>query len=368
MKFSMLNDVNNGLGENSAIVPARIRAAWAGRISGCLLGKPLEVLSFQEGRRGVESYLRGAAAWPLRDYVPLVEGTVVEQTGAACCRGRMHRAEPDDDINYTVLALLLLEEHGDRFDTSDVARSWLKLLPAGTTWTAERAAYRTLLDNMDDEFVNGAAPGFDLARCSDNEYNEWIGAQIRADMYGWVCPGRPAFAADLAERDATLSHRGEGINGARFIAALGAAIPAEESIDAAIDVACRQIPADSEAFDAITFGRSLANAADAVDRLHEYYDDLSPVHTLNNLALVVWALCLASGDFGAVIGDTVAAGWDTDCNGATVGGLLGLSGVEIPESWMQPWQGRVGVSLAGFPELILDDLVTRTTSVARRLQ
>jgi ADP-ribosylglycohydrolase len=343
MKFSMLKSSNNCHGGNLTIVPARIRAAWAGRISGCLLGKPLEVLSFQEGRRGVESYLRGAAAWPLRDYVPLVEGTVVEQTGAACCRGRMHRAEPDDDINYTVLALLLLEEHGDRFDTSDVARSWLKLLPAGTTWTAERAAYRTLLDNMDDEFVNGA-------------------------MYGWVCPGRPAFAADLAERDATLSHRGEGINGARFIAALGAAIPAEESIDAAIDVACRQIPADSEAFDAITFGRSLANAADAVDRLHEYYDDLSPVHTLNNLALVVWALCLASGDFGAVIGDTVAAGWDTDCNGATVGGLLGLSGVEIPESWMQPWQGRVGVSLAGFPELSLDDLVTRTTSVARRLQ
>jgi ADP-ribosylglycohydrolase len=368
MKFSMLKDVNNILGGDVAVVPARIRAAWVGRISGCLLGKPLEVLSFQEGRRGVESYLRGAAAWPLRDYVPLVEGTVVEQTGAACCRGHMHRAEPDDDINYTVLALLLLEESGAGFETEDVARAWLRLLPAGTTWTAERAAYRTLLDNMDDDFVNGAAAGFDLTRCSNNEYNEWIGAQIRADLYGWVTPGRPELAAELAEKDAALSHRGEGVYGARFIAALGAAIPEEESIDAAIDVACRQIPADSEAVDAVTLGRSLANVADAVDRLHDYYDQMSPVHAVNNLALIVWALCSANGDFGAAIGDTVAAGWDTDCNGATVGGLLGLSGVTIPDAWTQPWQGRVGVNLAGYSEFKLDDLVARTINAAGDLR
>jgi len=367
MKFSMLKDVKNSLGGNSAIVPARIRAAWAGRISGCLLGKPLEVLSFQEGRRGVESYLRRAAAWPLRDYVPLVEDTIVQRTGAACCRGRMHRAEPDDDINYTVLALLLLEEHGEAFGTSDVARAWLKLLPAGTTWTAERAAYRALLDNMDDEFVNGAEPGFDLAICSDNEWNEWIGAQIRADIYGWVCPGRPALAADFAERDAALSHRGEGINGARFIAALGAAIPATDNVYDAIAIATEQIPGDSEASDAVSLGHSLSNSVDAVDRLHEYYEHLSPVHTLNNLALVVWALCSSDGDFGATIGDTVAAGWDTDCNGATVGGLLGLSGASIPESWTRPWQDRVGVSLAGYSELSLDELVARTASVGRSL-
>jgi hypothetical protein len=70
-----------------------------------------------------------------------------------------------------------------------------------------------------------------------------------------------------------------------------------------------------------------------VDRLHENYETMSPVHALNNLALVIWALCSANGDFGAAIGDAVAAGWDTDCNGATVGGLFGLSGALIPEAW-----------------------------------
>ena len=210
-------------------------AFWASRWRFC---------PFEQGRAGIESYLRQGDAWPLRDYVPEVAGFGLRSDARACCRGRFSRAEPDDDINYTVLALLMLEMHGGALDTQDVARSWLQMLPAGMTWTAERAAYRMLLDNMDDEFVNGEEPGFDLARCSDNDCNEWIGAQIRADLYGWVCPGRPALAAKLAEKDAhLLSHRGEGINGARFVAALGAAIPAEDSIDAAIDEACRHIPA-----------------------------------------------------------------------------------------------------------------------------
>ena len=78
----------------------------------------------------------------------------------------------------------------------------------------------------------------------------------------------------------------------------------------------------------------------------------------------MWALCSARGDFSAGIGNAVMAGWDTDCNGATVGGLLGLSGASIPEHWTKPWAGRVAVSLAGLSELVLDDLVDRTVTVA----
>ncbi len=343
-----------------------IRRAWQGRVSGCVLGKAVEVLSFREGRSGLEDYLRQADAWPLRDYIPFSsQACRIER---ACCRGHIERAEPDDDINYTVLALLLLEERGAAFETADVARAWLQMLPAGATWTAERSAYRTMLDNMDDEFVNGADPGFELEQCSDNEFNEWIGAQIRADLYGWVCPGRPALAAELASRDASLSHRGSGVHGARFVAAFGAAIPAANDLDAAMEAALEQVPGDSEVASAVLFGRNLAGRKDAVERLHEQYADLSPVHTLNNLALVVWALFSAGGDFSAAIGEAVAAAWDTDCNGATVGGLFGLTGAEIPDAWTAPWYGRIGLSLAGLQELPLDELVMRTVAVANQLE
>jgi len=349
------------------IDPRRIRSAWEGRISGCLLGKPLEVLSFQRGLRGVEEYLRTAGAVPLRNYVPMVEGTLVASTGRDCCLDRIVRAEPDDDINYTLLALILLEERGVGLETADVARAWLRLLPAGGTWTAEREAYRVLLSKMAEQFVNGDKPGFDLAECSDNEFNEWIGAQIRADLYGWVCPGRPSLAAALARQDASLSHRGEGVHAAAFIAALAAAIPASDDIDAAMDRALEEIPGNSLAAAAVRFGRSVAGSPDAVTRLHQQYAGLSPVHAINNLALVVWAICSCGGDFSAAIGDAVTAGWDTDCNGATVGGLCGLMGVTIPDHWTRPWNGRIAVGLAGHSELRLDDVLERTVAVARRI-
>lgn len=353
--------------ERMQIDSDRIRRAWAGRISGCMLGKPLEVLSFERGVEGVTGYLRAAGALPLRDYVPALEGSGVASAAPGCCLGHIVRAEADDDINYTVLALILLERHGAALQTADVAREWLRLLPPGATWTAEREAYRILLCNMSEQFVNGADPGFDLADCSNNDFNEWIGAQIRVDLYGWTCPGQPSLAADLARRDASLTHRGEGVNAAAFIAALAAAIPAADSIEPAIEMALLEVPGDSEIAAAVRFGRSLAGSPQALSRLRQRYDGLSPIHAVNNLALVVWALCACQGDFSAAVGEAVAAGWDTDCNGATVGGLCGLMGLPIAERWTHPWAGRVAVGLAGHAEMRLDDLVERTVAVARRL-
>jgi len=345
----------------------RIRSAWEGRISGCQLGKPVEVLSIMEGRDSLITYLKEANALPLRDYVPLIENTLVDTTGRQSCKGFLHRSEPDDDITYTVLALMLLEEHGLELSTADVARAWLRLIPGGATFTAERAAYRTLLERAELGFTFGTEPGFDLVECADNEYSEWSGAQIRADLYGWVCPGQPGVAANLARRDAALSHTDDGVHGAAFIAALGAAIPASKSLADAIEIASAEVPETSGVAEAISFGCSLVGKPDAVDQLHERYRDLSPVHTLNNLALVVGGVLSGADDYSAAVGDVVAAGWDTDCNGATVGGLWGLLGKPIPNHWTAPWQERVAVTIAGINELTLNDLIDRTVAVANRL-
>ncbi len=51
----------------------------------------------------------------------------------------------DDDLDYPLLNLLLLQRHGRTFTTADVARLWLDELPAGRAFTAERIAYRNLL-------------------------------------------------------------------------------------------------------------------------------------------------------------------------------------------------------------------------------
>jgi hypothetical protein len=102
--------------------PKRIRGAWQGRVSECQLGKPVELLSMKQGREALNAYLKQAGALPLRDYIPLLEGTVVELTGRRSCKGNLQRNEPDDDITYTVLALRMLEQRGLELTTADVDR------------------------------------------------------------------------------------------------------------------------------------------------------------------------------------------------------------------------------------------------------
>ncbi|MCZ6618799.1 MAG: ADP-ribosylglycohydrolase family protein [Gammaproteobacteria bacterium] len=344
----------------------RLRNAWEGRISGCMLGKAVERFSMRQGQQALASYLASVDALPLRDYIPYTADlpTALEK---ACCRGNLNRSEADDDINYSFLALLMLEAHGRDLSTEQVARTWLRRLPVAMTYTAERAAYRTLLNNAHEWFPEGHAPGFDLVECSDNEYNDWIGAQIRADLYGWTCPGQPELAAGLARADARLSHRGDGVHGAVFVAALGALIPENHTLEDAVEAALQHIPPDSGCAEAIRFAVEVVQVGLDDASIRERYAHLSVVHTVNNLALVVWALLRHPEDYGAAIGDVVAAGLDTDCNGATVGGLWALQGKQVPGEWTRPWRETVMVSLGGCAEIKLDELVARTVAVTEAL-
>src|SRR5689334_3668148 len=102
---------------------ARIRRAWEGRVCGCMLGKPVELLSMFEGHEALSGYLEAAGALPLRGYIPFRPHRRVEE---AWCAGSPGGAVADDDINYSVLALMLLEQHGAQMTTADVGRAWLK--------------------------------------------------------------------------------------------------------------------------------------------------------------------------------------------------------------------------------------------------
>lgn len=347
---------------------ARINNAWLGRISGCQLGKPVELLSMRKGYDALASYLHESNSDPRKGYINYIKDKDDDNKiiTKACCAGHLQRSEPDDDINYSLLALMMLEQHGEHLQTIDVARAWLRHLPVGQTFTAERAAYRVLLEKGSEWFPEGADPKFDLADCAQNPFNDWIGAQIRADVYGWVCPGDPAKAVRLATADAELSHQREGVWGAVVVAALAAALQ-DQTPEDALATALSFIPQDSDCAAAVNFGRSLVHSPTAGEQIRERYKDLSPVHTVNNLAIVVWALYSHLDDFGGAIGSAVAAGLDTDCNGATVGGLWGISGREVPDAWTAPWNGRVAVSLAGISELSLDSLVNRTLKVAQEV-
>ena len=322
----------------------------------------------RKGYDALARYLADSDSDPKQGYINYAASDALGSTviTKSCCAEHITRSEPDDDINYSLLALMLLEQHGDNLQTLDVARAWLQHLPVGQTFTAERAAYKILLERGSEWFPEGADPKFDLTQCANNPFNDWIGAQIRADVYGWVCPGNAAKAARLVRADAELSHQNEGVWGAVLVAALGAALQKQTPEDALTE-ALSHIPATSDCAQAVQFGLSLTRDPQGAEQIRERYKGLSPVHTVNNLAIVIWALYANLDNFGNAIGSAVAAGLDTDCNGATVGGLWGISGRAVPDNWTAPWNGRVAVSLAGLSELSLNSLVKRTLSVTQEL-
>lgn len=342
---------------------ARIHGAWLGRAVGCLLGKPVEKIP----RRGIRELLQVTGDWPLNAYFS-AEGLSTEvaerwpwnrRSRSTSLREVIDGMPEDDDLNFTLLALRIVEEHGPRFETTDVASAWLHNLPAGRVFTAERVAYRNLLDGLE-------AP--DTAR-RRNPFREWIGAQIRADLYGWIRPGRPREAAELAWRDARLSHCRNGLYGAMFVAAMSAAAMIADDIDTVLDAGVSVVPPGSRLAAAIRLAREIAATEPdpelAMDRLAEAYGDLHWVHVLNNAALVVLSLAGAD-DFGDAICRAVAGGWDTDSNGATVGSIVGARvGVGgLPDRWTAPLRNRLATTIPGFDGIGFDVLAQRTFAIA----
>ncbi len=342
-----------------------LTAAWTGRMAGCLLGKPVEKVT----RVGIRAILESNNRYPLNDYFTSVgvPDELLElhpwnkDSRATSLQENMICMPEDDDINYTMLNLHVLEMAGVTFSTDDVAKAWLEMLPVLTVFTAERVAYFNLLEYRE-------APQTATYR---NPYREWIGAQIRADIFGWVSPSNPARAAALAWRDARLSHTGNGLYAEMFVAAMAAAAFDLTSPRAVIEAGLAVIPKDSRLAEAIMFTLTLPDLEPdwekAVDQLYAQFGHYHWVHAINNAALVAAALLYGQGDFSRSICLAVSGGWDTDCNGATVGSIVGIMTQSIPERWSKPLNNHVRSSLRGFDYSTIDSLVARTLAVMKDL-
>lgn len=348
---------------DEAALPDRVLGAWTGRAAGCLLGKPVEKIP----RAGIEEILRATGRWPLDRWFTAA-GLPADvaarwpwnrRSAPTSLEENIHGMPEDDDLNYALLALALLERHGAGLTTEHVAQAWLDDLPAGRTFTAERAAYRNLLD---------ARPVPETATYL-NPFREWIGALIRADVPGWVHPGRVHDAARLAWVDARLSHTRDGVHGATWAAAACSAALVCDDVEQVLDAAATAVPAGSRLAEAVRFGRATAHGtpdpAAGLDALHARYGHLHWVHVLNNAAVIAWALTVGGGDLGRSISAAVTAGWDTDSAGATVGSVVGaLTGAAgLDPRWVTPLDDRIATSLPGPAEHRITDLAARTLRV-----
>lgn len=347
----------------------KVRGAWFGRVAGNMLGKPVE---FGFPRTVLRDYLESSNAYPLRDYVP-IDLSNAEASGFTMgamlpydrlARGTVNGGVRDDDVDYTILGLHLLETYGVDLTTFDVAREWLTRLPAYQTFTAERATYHNLVREVPLEDTGEY----------HNPYREWIGALIRADIYGYAFPGNPRRSAEMSYRDAVLSHRANGIYGEMWAAALISTAFTAESPEASVRESLRHIPRGSRLAEEIrrilddySAGKTWEQAAEALDAR---YASMSWVHTINNAGALAAAVLWGEGDFTQTIAYSVMAGLDTDSIGATAGSWAGAYNgfAGIPGHWLEPLHGRTVSAVFGFGEIQLDDMAARTVRVIEGLK
>ncbi|MDX2677740.1 ADP-ribosylglycohydrolase family protein [Streptomyces sp. NY05-11A] len=347
---------------------ARLEAAWLGRAVGCLLGKPVEKLPLD----AIRALARSTGNWPLSGYftargVPqdLLEAHPWNRRSAPTSLAENIDGMPeDDDLNYPLLNLLLLQRHGSDFTTTDVARLWLDELPAGRAFTAERVALRNLLTGIEPPHT---------AR-HRNPFREWIGALIRADVHGWTNPGDPAGAAEQAHRDATLTHTANGVYAAMFTAAvIATAATGDHDVHSCLRTGLTVVPPRSRLARAVTHAIQLAQEHrdfDAVvDELHAAHKTHHWVHSIPNTALIAAALTHADGDFSASVCRAVSGGLDTDSNGATAGSVAALLAGDpaaLPDRWTAPLKNRLATSVADLGGVGFDTLAHLTWSLTHR--
>jgi ADP-ribosylglycohydrolase len=366
---SSLEEIRGSLPPAPAVPPLRLDddglrdrllGAWLGRCAGCNLGKPVEGWS----RTKIRTYLELADAYPIDDYLPVLdpfpEGLKLNWCWPETTRGNVEFMARDDDTDYTILGMHILEDHGFGLGPMDIAEEWLDHLPFTQVYTAERAAYRNLVYGF-------AAPQTATHR---NPYREWIGAQIRADMWGYANPGDPQRASLLAFQDSSLSHTQNGIYGEMWVAALIASCFVVDDMHEALEISLAYVPPSTRLTEAVRDVMDLhakdLDWEDARDQIEERYGHYSFVHTVNNAALVTAGLLWGAADYSRTIGLAVQGGWDTDCTGATAGSVFGaMHGTDsLPGHWIDPLNDRVRSAIMGYDHSKLSDLAARTLRLA----
>jgi ADP-ribosylglycohydrolase len=344
----------------------RVESAFLSSVCGCILGKPVEVNPSLAEMKGA---LTACGEWPLDDYITdklsLRNNRSFHQSYVETCRERIAYAAADDDINYTVLGMLILEKHGAAFTHDQMRQLWLKNIPSYWSWGPERNFVGTAtVSTLNEEWKPRGEPLFEHIADVLNPGEELCGAMIRADAYGYACPANPAFAAWLAYKDASLTHRKNGIYGSMFAAAAMAAASVARSPLEMFEVALGHIPQRSR------FYRIVSDALDEVSRAGDWLDGYARIHgkykeythcrVFQESGTLINTLRFAEG-IGDGICKQVMQGNDTDSYGATSGSLLGLyfGPGRLEERWLRPFHDVLHTTLADFHEQKLSAVAAR---------
>lgn len=329
----------------------KLKGAILGRFIGCMLGSPVENWSVD----AMEQFAKESnTSFPPTDYwndVKEKENLHYKRDKKYLfTKDKMNCVVADDDVSYTILNAVVMKKYGKNFTSEQLADFWKEHLPYACT-----AEYASMIGFRRNQSIKQIV--------NTNPYVELIGAAIRADVFGYVCPGDPYNAALLAYKDACISHKRNGIYGEMFLASCIAASFSVDNPLKAIKIGMNYIPKKSRLMKdllwALSFEDKDLDYKNANKLISERFGNMNKVHTNNNMCAIVFSLIIGQNDFDKTISNCIAMGYDNDCTGASVGSIIGaiLTVNSIDKKWYKPFNNEIHTYIRGYETISIDNLI-----------
>lgn len=317
-----------------AIYAEKVYAGVLGKVIGVYIGQPFEGWSNEK----IEKEL-GEVSWYVNEKFnkPLVVS--------------------DDDISGTFTFVRALEDHmaWRKITSEQIGKTWLNYLVeyenvlwwGGLGVSTEHTAWLRLKAGI-------PAPLSGAIETNGKVVAEQIGAQIFIDGWAMVAPGDPDLAVDLAGRAGRVSHDGAAVHAAQAVAAMESLAFVESDMTKLLNSALKYIPRDSVIYAVHKDVRGWASAHGAdwrktfakIKEKYGYDKFGGGCHMVPNHAVMVMAWAHAPDSFTKAMTICGTAGWDTDCNLANVGCLMGIRGgiaglTSEGRDWRTPFADRM---------------------------
>ncbi|MCX6223975.1 MAG: ADP-ribosylglycohydrolase family protein [Bacteroidia bacterium] len=260
-----------------------------------------------------------------------------------------------DDI-YTDLNFVdVFEKYGLDVSMDTIAHHWAS--------TAYHLAHANQASRYN--ILNGIMPP-NSGNWKNNPHADDLDFQIEADFIGLMAPGMVNSASEIANRVGHIMNSGDGWYGGVFVSALYSLAFIYDDVNDIAEQALKTIPEGTKFHDCI---------ADVIKWHNQYPGDWQAtwfelqkkwnkdvgcpkgvflsfnIDAKINAAYSVIGLLYGKGDFTMSLDIAARCGQDSDCNPATVGGVLGVMHgySKIPEFWLKPLQEIELLNFDGIP-------------------
>lgn len=251
-----------------------------------------------------------------------------------------------DDTEFALMTAKLLIEHEGNFTSDEVVNMWFKYV--ATEDELKRGGVSEV------EACNNLRRG--LRPPQSGMYNAYYmsdGAAMRSGPIGIVCAGDPERAADLAYKDACVSHYREGIWGAQAVAVAVSLAMIDADVEEIIEAIFKIIPQDSWFYETLNRAINIVKKADGdiASAWMPLHNELFSTHrstVAEALPEVFGCLMLENKSFKSGLILAGNFGRDADTIGAIAGAVLGAKygAQNIPDRWKEKTRYPSGTCLS----------------------